>query len=224
MADLRSDEHDRQQLLELLPMAANRTLTAAQQARLEAGLARHPELRHELRWLQALRETVQAEPLDPMPAGDLGWSKLEQRLAAEGPQKRTTSHRAPRSGLSRLRDWLEPNFMPVLATACVLMVAQAVLIGTLVQQDDTYSAAGGNAPVAGTASGVLLHVTVRPATTELQLREALGRFKASIVQGPTALGVYTLRADAPDGARALAQRLTTEAGGVFDSASPAEGP
>jgi hypothetical protein len=112
--------------------------------------------------------------------------------------------------------------MPVLATACVLMVAQAVLIGTLVQQDGTYSAAGASAPAAG--AGVLLHVTVRPATTELQLREALGRFKASIVQGPTALGVYTLRVDMPDSARALAQRLTAEAGDVFDSASPAEGP
>jgi hypothetical protein len=222
MAD--TDEPGKRQLLELLPLAANRTLTPAQQAALEAGLARHPELRHELRWLQTLRETVQAEPLDPMPTGDLGWSKFEQRIASGTRQKRSAPQEAPRGWLSRLRDWLEPNFMPVLATACVLMVAQAVLIGTLVQQDGTYSAAGGNAPVAGTASGVLLHVTVRPTTTEPQLREALRRFNASIVQGPTALGVYTLRVEAPDGARALAQRLTAEAGAVFDSAGPAEGP
>lgn len=222
MAEIHNAEPDRRQLLELLPLAANHTLTPAQQALLEAGLARHPELRQELRWLQTLRETVQAEPLDPMPAGDLGWSKFAQRMAAG--EKRTAPHHAPRGWLARLRDWLEPNFMPVLATACALMVAQAVLIGTLLRQDGTYRVAGANAPVAGTAAGVLLHVTVRPTTTELQLREALGRFKASIVQGPTALGVYTLRVDAPGGARALAQRLTAEAGGVFDSASPAEGP
>ncbi|MDP3833956.1 MAG: hypothetical protein Q8Q82_08345, partial [Hydrogenophaga sp.] len=69
-----------------------------------------------------------------------------------------------------------------------------------------------------------IQVTVRPTATEAQWREALQRFNASIVQGPTALGVYTLRVQAAGDARALAQRLLAEAGGVFDSASPAEGP
>lgn len=229
MAD--TDEPGKRQLLELLPLAANRTLTPAQQALLEAGLARHPELQHELRWLQTLRETVQAQPLDPLPTGDLGWSRLEARMASSEAQKhrRRAAAQAPSRGwLARLRDWLEPRFVPVLAMACVLLVAQTVLIGTLVQQDGTYTAAGGGPQVGQTAEGVLLHVTVRPATTELQLREALRRFNARIVNGPSALGIYTLRvAPAPGGvastAAQAAQRLTREAGDVFDSASPAEG-
>lgn len=229
MAD--TDEPGKRQLLELLPLAANRTLTPAQQALLEAGLARHPELQHELRWLQTLRETVQAEPLDPLPTGDLGWSRFEARMASSEAQKhrrRAAAQTPSRGWLARLRDWLEPRFVPVLAMACVLLVAQTVLIGTLVQQDGTYTAAGGGPQVGQTAEGVLLHVTVRPATTELQMREALRRFNARIVNGPSALGIYTLRvAPAPGDVAATAaqaaQRLTREAGDVFDSASPAEG-
>jgi hypothetical protein len=224
MADTHPVEPDKQQLLEWLPLAANQTLSPEQSAQLQAGLARHPELQHELRWLQTLRQTVQAQPLDAMPIGDLGWSRFEARMASSEAQKndRRAAVQAPS------RDWLEPRFVPVLAMACVLLVAQTVLIGTLVQQDDgSYTAAGGGEQTGQTA-GVLLHVTVRPATTELQLREALRRFNARIVNGPSALGIYTLRvAPAPAGvattAAQAAQRLTSEAGDVFDSASPAEG-
>ena len=74
------------------------------------------------------------------------------------------------------------------------------------------------------ASSPQLRTLAREKRTEAQWREALQRFNASIVQGPTALGVYTLRVQAAGDARALAQRLLAEAGGVFDSASPAEGP
>lgn len=231
MAETHPVEPDKQQLLEWLPLAANQTLPPEQSAQLRAGLARHPELQNELRWLQTLRETVQAQPLDALPVGDLGWSRFEARMASSEALKhhRRAAVQAPARGwLAQLRDWLEPRFVPVLAMACVLLVAQTVLIGTLVQQEGTYTAAGGGEPVGQTAEGVLLHVTVRPATTELQLREALRRFNARIVNGPSALGIYTLRvAPAPGGVAATAaqaaQRLTREAGDVFDSASPAEG-
>lgn len=222
--DTDSEAPDTRQLREWLPLAANGTLPPAQQARLQAGLASHPGLQHELRWLQTLRQTVQDRPLDPMPGGDLGWSKFEQRLALDAQKTRSAPRSAPRGWAARLRDWLEPRFMPALAMACVLLVAQTVLIGTLLRPDPGYDAAGAVEPVPGAASGVLLQVTVRPTATEAQWREALQRFNASIVQGPTALGVYTLRVQAAGDARALAQRLLAEAGAVFDSASPAEGP
>jgi len=218
-------EPDRQQLREWLPLAANGTLSPNLLALLEAGLARHPELRHELTWLQTLRQTVQTEPLDAVPAGDLGWSKLERRIAASASPRRQPAAAPAPAWATRLRDWLLANFGPVLVTACVLMVAQAVLIGTLVREGSSYEAAGGEPAVQGVAGTVLLHVTVRGDATEQQLREALQRFNAGIVAGPSALGIYTLRVSGEGAAdaRALAQRLTSEAGNVFDSASPATG-
>ena len=213
-------EPDLQQLREWLPLAANGTLSPDLLALLDAGLARHPELRHDLTWLQTLRQTVHTEPLDALPAGDLGWSKLERRIAASTSPRRQPA--APPAWSTRLRDWLLANFGPVLVTACVLMVAQAVLIATLVREGSNYEAAGGEPTVQSVAGTVLLHVTVRGDATEQQLREALQRFNASIVAGPGALGIYTLRVSGSDD-RALAQRLTSEAGSVFDSASPAMG-
>lgn len=218
-------EPDKQTLLEWLPMAANGTLSPGQRAQLEAGLARYPALRHELRWLQALRQTVQEEPLDPLPSGDLGWSRLAERIAP-APHRRAAAQDPPLGWAARLREWLQARAMPALATACVLLVAQAVLIGTLVRQEATYEAAGAGAPVEGAVPGLLLHVAVRPGITELQLRGALRRFDASIVQGPSALGIYTLRVTDGTGqgdARQAAQRLMGEAGDVFESAAPTEG-
>jgi hypothetical protein len=216
-------EHDpeRQRLREWLPLAANQTLAPDLLAQLTSGLERHPDLRHELIWLQTLRHTVQTEPLDPLPAGDLGWSTLERRIAADLTRKRQALTTAP-DWSSRVRDWLQAHFGPVLVAACVLMVAQTVLIGTLVRDGSGYEAAGGDPAVPSGAGTVLLHVTVRGDATEQQLRETLQRYNASIVAGPSALGIYTLRVSGAD-ARALAQRLTSEAGSVFDSASPATG-
>jgi hypothetical protein len=215
---------DPQGLRELLPLAANGTLTPTQQKQLDAGLLQHPALRHELRWLEALRETLQHDPIDPLPSGDLGWARFAQRLPAVRPARPAAPGWA-----ERLRDWLQANTLPVLATACALLVAQAVVIGTLLPTGADYRAAGG--PTATQPAGVLLHVTVRASVTEPQLREALRRANARIVNGPSALGVYTLRFDAGnDGtprdeqARRLAQALLADAAGVFDSASPAEGP
>lgn len=224
MAEHEHHDVERQQLREWLPLAANGTLSPQQLAQVEAGLLRHPDLKHELLWLQTLRRTVHDLPLDAVPEGDLGWSKLERRMGAGVATKRRPV--APPPWSARLRDWLQANFAPVLVAACVLMVSQTVLIGTLVREASSFEAAGGKPPVAGVSDGVLLHVTVRGDATERQLREALLRFNATIVAGPSALGIYTLRmpatSAAPD-ARALATQLTREAGSVFESAAPAIG-
>lgn len=222
MAEEEHHDAERQQLREWLPLVANGTLAPELLAQVEAGLSRHPDLRHELLWLQTLRRTVHDEPLDAVPAGDLGWSKLERRIAAGQAAKRRPA--TPPAWPTRLRDWLQAHFGPVLVAACVLMVAQTVLIGTLVREGSSFEAASGKPPVAGVTDGVLLQVTVRGDATERQLRDALLRFNATIVAGPSALGLYTLRVPATGATpepRALAQRLTSEAGNVFESAAPA---
>jgi len=230
MTDTATPELDKQQLRELLPFHANQTLDATQMAQVQSGLKRYPELQAELAWLQTMRQTVQKQPLDPLPTGDLGWSTLAKRIESERAQKARPATRTEPGWQETLRAWLQLNFMPVMVTACAVLVIQGVVIGSLLQQDETYIPAGTPDPVAATAPGVLLHIAIRPTVTEPQLREALRRFKANIVQGPSALGIYTVQiAPASEGSAApldatqLSQRLLSEAGSVFESVTPAGG-
>ncbi|MEO8022262.1 hypothetical protein [Polaromonas sp.] len=228
MTEHNSDAVNKQRLRELLPFHANQTLDAAQTEQVHAGLQQYPELAAELAWLEGMRKTMQDQPLDPLPVGDLGWSALAVRIEAQRKSKFARS--APASGgwSERLRAWLQRNFIPVMATACSLLVAQAVVIAALMQQDPNYVAAGASEPALGASTGVLLHVTIGPTVTQAQLSETLHRYKATIVQGPTALGIYTLQIKpASTGETELrnpavfAQRLQREAATVFETVTPA---
>lgn len=228
MTENDGDTFNKQQLRELLPFHANQTLGETQAEQVRTGLQRYPELAAELAWLQGMRKTMQDQPLDPLPAGDLGWSTLAARIEA---QRQPSPARPVPAGISwteRLAAWLQRNLVPVMATACAVLVAQAVVIATLVQQDPGYVAAGAPEPGLGTSSGVLLHVTIAPTVTQAQLTETLHRYKASIVQGPTALGIYTLQINpasdsGPESRNAavLARRLQREAATVFETVTPA---
>lgn len=228
MTEHDTDAVNKQQLRELLPFHANQTLDDAQAEQVRAGLQRYPELAAELAWLQGMRKTIRDQPLEPLPAGDLGWSTLAGRI--EGQREPKLVHLAqPRPVWpEKLRAWLQRNFIPVMATACAVLVAQALVIATLVQQDPGYVAAGAPEPVVGASSGVLLHVTIAPTVTQTQLTEALHRYKATIVQGPTALGIYTLQIKTtsngePESRNSaiLAQRLQREAATIFETVTPA---
>ncbi|WP_457282245.1 hypothetical protein [Polaromonas sp. P5_D5] len=228
MTEHDTDAVNKQQLRELLPFHANQTLDEAQAEQVRAGLQRYPELAAELAWLQGMRRTVQDLPLDPLPAGDLGWSTLAARIEAQRQPKLARPGSADTAWPEMLRTWLQRNLIPIMATACAVLVAQAVVIATLVQQDPGYVAAGAPEPVLSTSSGVLLHATIAPTVTQAQLTETLHRHKATIVQGPTALGIYTLQIKpAGDGepesrnAAVLAQRLQREAATVFETVTPA---
>lgn len=228
MTEHDSDAISKQQLRELLPFHANQTLGEAQAEQVRAGLQRYPELAAELAWLQGMRKTMQDQPLDPLPAGDLGWSMLAGRIEAQRQAKLARPAPAGIVWPEKLRAWLQRNFIPVMATACAVLVAQAVVIATLVQQDPGYVAAGAPEPVVGASSGVLLHVTIAPTVTQTQLTETLRRYKATIVQGPTALGIYTLQIKPTSNGEPeshnsanLAQRLQREAATVFETVTPA---
>ena len=231
MTDTTPMELDKQGLRELLPFHVNRSLDAAQTLQVQAGLEHYPELRAELAWLQTMRHTLQEHPLDPLPPGDLGWSVLAQRLASEAvPQARRAVRNEP-GWLDTMRAWLQVNLMPVMATACALLVLQGVVIGTLLRPGEVYVPAGGPDSVGTPAQGVLLQVTLRPFATEPQWRAVLRRYQANIVQGPSALGIYTVQVPPssalgplPLDAAQVAVRLQREGSQVFESVSPAQEP
>ena len=193
---------DIQTVRELLPWYANGTLDEAQRRQVEEAVERSPVLRAELdAWFGVRQHTKDTLPL---PAGDLGWSALRSRIAAEEAGKLVPLPRrqAPR--------WA----MPTLALAASLVLAQALVIGVLVREP-----AGTLVPASGPAAtaGTLLQVTFKPTATEQQVRNLLVSTDAEIVGGPGALGVYTLRV--PPGTAATAVQRLAQAADLVDSVS-----
>jgi anti-sigma factor RsiW len=160
---------------ELLPWYANGTLGPAQRDAIDAHLAACARCRAELGWLRELGTQVRASQAPP--AGDLGLERFLDRIA--GDSNIVPLRRAPR-----------PRWMvPAVALAASLLVAQAITIGVLLQDRAAVLQTLGGSTADG---GALLQVTFAPQATEAQIRALLAAAGARIVDGPGALGVYTL--------------------------------
>ncbi len=169
------DTEERRRLEELLPFYVNGTLDPEETRHLEAALAEDASLRAELAFVQALRGVVQEER--PQGLGELGERRLLRSIRQE---KRA----------SRLRRAV----VPIAIAASLLLVAQVVTIGVLSQDE----VPGVVEPLGETAE---LQVVFTPDATEAEIRTLLFEAGATIVDGPSALGVYRL--DAEDPAAAL---------------------
>lgn len=160
---------------ELLPWYANGTLPAAQRSEVDRHLGACERCRAELAWITRLGADIKAAT--PAPAGDLGLGRFLERIA-------------PESNVLPLRRPQRPRWMvPALALAASVLVAQAVVIGVLLHDRQQTLHPLGGAPL---ARGTLLQVTFVPDATEMQIRTLLARVDARIVEGPGALGVYTV--------------------------------
>jgi len=183
---------------ELLPWYANGTLAPAQRTEVDRHLAGCPRCRAELQWLRELGTHVRASQA---PAeGDLGLERFLDRIARD-------SNVVPLRRAQRPR-WLVPAF----ALAATLLVAQTLTIGVLLRDRDTVLETLGG-PAA--ATGTLLQVTFVPQATEAQIRALLAEVGARIVDGPGALGVYTV--SVPAAGADQAQRALTAAREVVAS-------
>jgi anti-sigma factor RsiW len=174
---------------ELLPWYANGTLAPDQRSAIDRHLAACARCRAELDWLRQLGTHVQASRA---PAeGDLGLARFLDGIARD-------SNVVPLRRPQRPR-WVAPAF----ALAASLLVAQTVTIGVLLKDREAVleTLAG---PAA--ASGTLLQVTFAPHATQAQISALLAAVEARIVDGPGALGVYTLSV-APAGADTAIREL-----------------
>ena len=188
---------------ELLPWYANGTLPAAQRSEVDRHLRACERCRAELAWVTRLGADIKAAT--PGPAGDLGLARFLERIAPE-------SNVLPLRRPQRAR-WL----VPALALAASVLVAQAVVIGVLLHDRQQTLHTLGGPPL---AQGTLLQVTFVPDATEMQIRTLLARVDARIVDGPGALGVYTVSV-APERADAAMRELQS-ARDVVASAAPAQ--
>lgn len=191
---LEDDGH--QALASLLPWYAQNTLDANEHAKVESHLATCDQCRRALGgWrtlasgvkTQAAAET-QAPAWAPSPAH---FAKLAAQLDA--PAAHRQSQRRP-SLFAQLRDWFNIS-PPGMRIAFALQAAAiAVLAGVLWRQaagPQTYETLSRAAP-AVVAAGQL-RVVFGADVKESEMRASLRQINASIVDGPSTLGVYTLR-------------------------------
>jgi hypothetical protein len=199
---LRGSPHEQAQ--QLLPWYVNGTLEPDEAAMVEAHLAQCAECRADLAAEQALSREVAALPLDVEHA----WSTLSDRIEAAGPPRRL----AEPVPFLRRKVAIGWALGGPFAAAAAVALAIAVVPGAPPPAGETYRALG-SAPT--TAPGNAL-VMFRSDARDSDLRAALAKAGARIVDGPTASGAYVVRiapasrALALDGLRATPQIVLAE--------------
>lgn len=183
---MRSEE-DHLRIRELLPWYANGTLGAAEAARVKAHLAGCLTCRQELARCREMSTGLKSRDEDVWRPSPTHWAQvLETVEAAEArPAARW------RNRIETLRSWLIGTPRPVrwalaLQTTLIALLSLAVLLPAP-QHFETLSR-----DERSTEPGVALRIVFTEDITERELRELLHGAQASIVQGPSPLGVYTI--------------------------------
>jgi hypothetical protein len=194
----------REEIEALLVFLANDTLEGEERAMVEAAVAADPVLQTELATLKA----VQADMLDDSAGtspGEFGLARLMRDIDAEPMQT------APEADVVRPRVW-----QWAAAAAVALFAAQTAWIFT--SPDSLIELAGGGS---GGVVGPKITVAFSEDATEGAIRSLLQAQGLIIVDGPSALGLYTLVAD-DDAARDAALRALRGAGSLVESAEAEE--
>ena len=170
-------------LQSLLPWYVNGTLSAAEQAKVEAHLGGCADCQAELAFERLLHTQVAGLPL----GAEDGWKQMQAKLEAEPPRRA----KAPRAPMLAWSGW---------AAAAALLVG-VVAMAVPYAQSGRYHALGAQPqPVPGN-----LVVIFRPDTPEKAMRAAFNADGARLVDGPTGADAYVLSVPASKRTAALAR-------------------
>ncbi len=182
----------------LLPFRVNGTLAGEEAHAVAGALAADPDLQLQERLLHVLRDEMRAAEAVPSP-GAFGLARLNRALDAE-------------------RKTRMPAWLPAAVAAAVAFVA--TLAGTLYFAAPRQAPEGVYVQASGQEAGDLIVAFVATATQD-QIGALLLAQNLSIVDGPSALGLYRLRVAegvAPAEALAVLQAAT----GIVSSVQAAE--
>jgi hypothetical protein len=199
---LRGSPHEQAQ--QLLPWYINGTLEGDERAMVEAHLSDCADCRADLVSEQALARDVAALPVDVEHA----WSMLSERIDAAAPPRRL----AEPVPFLRRRVAIGWALGGPFAAAAAVAFAVAVVPGARPPAGQTYRALG-SAPTAAPGNALIMF---KPDARDGDLRAALTKAGARIVDGPTATGAYVVRiapesrGQAIDGLRATPQVVLAE--------------
>ena len=197
---------EREEIEMLLPWYVTDRLDPSDRAKVEAYLATHPDVAHQLDLVREERhETVAGNEA-------LGWpsAAATERLMATLPAAHPGrgALRALKGGLQQIAGlFTAPTSGAVrwaAVAAAVLIAVQTVAIATLVSERSApYRTASG--PQAG--DGIAVLVTFADDAKATAISELLAEFDARIVDGPKAGGVYKIRLRTDDRSQSAREAL-----------------
>ncbi|MEX1200244.1 MAG: hypothetical protein WEB02_05585 [Methylophaga sp.] len=166
-----NDKLTREDIELLMPFYVNGTLSDGEQQQVEAALETDQALQDDKDFLQRLQAEVKSMPDAANSPGEFGLKRLQNSLTVQKKVRNSTQ-----------------KWRLAAIAASFLLVVQTTTMVMLTPGPDGYRQAGGE------QTGQLLLVTFQPDATEAQIRELLLNQQLSIVEGPSALGIYTLSA------------------------------
>ena len=171
----------RDEIEALLVFLANDTLEGEERAAVEAAVAADPQLAGELEALKAMRDEMQAEEVAS--PGEMGLARLMRDIEAEA----AASGGPPAANLPNAPS----NFWKVAAVVLFgLVIAQTAYFGY--DRGTDFELAGGEE--AAVSADYSLRVAFAEDATEGDIRALLLDLNLVIVDGPSAIGLYTLAA------------------------------
>lgn len=167
-------ESDNKSIESLLPFYVNGSLDGEELGLVEQALENNQDLRQEVIFLQNLRKSVKEQEPDSSP-GEFGLKRLQKSVsnASASEKKQPTPKNI----------W---RFAAV--AACLMLAIQTVVVN--LESESTYTAASGNTTTV--AEGYVVSVTFAPNVSERVIRQLLIENNVSIIDGPSALGIYRL--------------------------------
>lgn len=193
-------EIPREEIEALMVFLANGTLEGEERRVVEAAVAADTELQSQLEVLKATRGLMQADD-SVQPPGELGLARLMRDIKAEAAPPQAAN--LPGS----------PKFWKIAAVLVFgLLVAQSTYFG--LTRGDDFTLAEGDVVV---SADHIIRVAFGPEATEAQIRALLLELELTIVDGPSALGLYTLVA-ADEAARDAALHALRDSSQIVESA------
>lgn len=171
----------RDEIEALLVFLANDTLDGPERAAVEAAVAADPQLAGELEALKAMRDEMQSEEAVRSP-GELGLARLMKDIDAEA-----AAPAVPEAANISTA----PSFRKIAAVVMFgLVVAQTAYFGY--DRGAEVTLAGGEQEVV--TSEYTIRVAFAADATEAEIRDLLISLDLTIVDGPSAIGLYSLAA------------------------------
>lgn len=172
------NQSDRLRFSQFLPLYVNDTLDADDREWMTTYLEGHPEARNELRFVQILRDTTRHTTSQVPEKQRLG------RLMREWRQSRP-----PPSMLQNPIRWLQGLVQipaSAIAVATILIVGQAVVIGSFISSGSDENKFRGNRPECTAAPSI--RVVFNPDAKHYEILLLLRKVEAAIQNGPSETG------------------------------------
>jgi anti-sigma-K factor RskA len=165
-----NDQLNSKEIELLLPFYVNGTLDDDERRQVEKALSEQASLRDEVTLLRQIQSQLRSKPETLNSPGEFGLKRLQQQLK---------SHRQARR--------VSPRWRLAAIAASFLLVVQTSMV-MLSPGDGAYQQAG------EASSSPLLLIAFSPQATEAEIRQLLLENQLTIVEGPSALGIYKLSA------------------------------